>query len=157
MALLFKYTATFVCSFLFRLVSNITFDLSSLNFILLSHAQLAILDISILALFSTSPIDSARIITSKSSANTMTRVCFLYWRLSTVSYWMFHSPGPQDAPYGQPRVMAFSTLELFSVMYVCVCVYVCMCVCVFVCMYVCVFLKCFINKHVPLQNSNTTC
>jgi len=49
--LLFNYTATSFCSFRFLLVSISTFDLSSLNLILLSFAQVDILSNSTLAMF----------------------------------------------------------------------------------------------------------
>ena len=57
------------CSLRFLLVISITFDFSSLNLVLSFSAQVAILSISTLAIFSASRILSARVINIKSSAN----------------------------------------------------------------------------------------
>ena len=100
-------------SFRFLFVSSISFDISSLNFILLSVAHYAILFSSMLAKFSASPIDSASTINTKTSAKAKLFVCFVYLRVRVVLYLMFHSPGPQHDPCGHPLVMWFSILMLF--------------------------------------------
>ena len=110
--ILFKYTATSFCSFRFLLVINIPFDFSSLNLILLSFAQVDILSISMLVLFSATPTDSAFIIIKISSANATTFMCLEYCNFRRLN-WMFHNPGLQHDPCGQLFIMLFSLLRLF--------------------------------------------
>jgi hypothetical protein len=55
-------------------------------------------------MFSASPIESAFIITTKSSANATVFVCLVYLKLKIELYCMFQNPGPQHDPCGQPLV-----------------------------------------------------
>ena len=120
--LLFKYTSISCLSFLFLLVNSMTFDLCSLNLILLLTAHFEILLSSTLVMFSASRMESAFIIITTSSANAITFVCSVYLSVRRELYCtsMFQYPGPLHDPCGQPLVI------------------VCMCVCMHACMYVCV-------------------
>jgi hypothetical protein len=80
--------------------------------LLTAHAK--ILLNSTLAMFSASRVDSAFIIITKSSANTTAFVWFVYFNVRREFYCMFHTPGPQYDPWGQPLVMFFSVVLLLS-------------------------------------------
>ena len=110
--LLFKYTDTSVLSFLFLLVTTITFDVCTLNVILVSSAHFHILFISIFGNFSASRTFSTLTAISRSSAKAIALVRFPNSRLSNVLYWMFQNPGPQQDPCGQPLLTSFSTCML---------------------------------------------
>ena len=88
--LFFKYAATCFSSFRFLLVINITFDFSSLNLFLLSFAQVYILSISTLAMFSASPTDQSFITIKISSANATTFVCLVYCNRMYVCMYFFY-------------------------------------------------------------------
>jgi len=53
-------------------------------------------------------------------------------------------------------VCMYVCVYMYVCMYMCMYAYVCVCVRMYVCMYVCTyFFLIIVNKHVPLQNSNT--